>query len=64
MPKFGIRSIVTYALVGGVLAATFIGVEPGDRANLDNLAALAVGFFFAREASKNDDSGPTGGAGA
>lgn len=64
MPRFGVRSVVTYALVGGVLAATFVGVEAGDRANLDNLAALAVGFFFAREATKNGGNGPTGGASA
>lgn len=46
MPKLGVRSVVTYALTGAVIAATFIGTAPENRATLDNAFMLALGFFF------------------
>ena len=46
MPRLGVRSVVTYALVGGLIAATFIGVPIENRSTMDNAAMLALGFFF------------------
>ena len=47
MSKFpGVRSVITYALVGAVIAATFAGVATEQRATIDNAMMLALGFFF------------------
>lgn len=63
MPKFGVRSVVTYALVGAVIAATFIGTPMENRATLDNAFMLALGFFFKAVADAASRP-PSGGAGA
>ncbi len=48
MPKLGVRSVVTYALVGGMLAATFLHTPAESRNVLDQALMLALGFFFAK----------------
>lgn len=48
MPRIGVRSIVTYALTGAIIAAMFVGVPITEQATVSNAAMLALGFFFAK----------------
>ena len=50
MPKLGVRSAVTYALVLAVIAATFLQTPPDSRNVIDQALMLALGFFFAKAA--------------
>lgn len=43
---------MTYALVGGVIAATFVGTSSTDRQTMDTLAAMAAAFFFAKSTTE------------
>lgn len=47
MPRYpGVRSTITILLVGGLVAAMFVGVPLVEQVNVQSAAMLALGFFF------------------
>lgn len=55
MPRFGVRSIVTYALVGSAIAAMFVGIPPESKQWVEGAALLALGFFFKGDGGSNPE---------
>lgn len=55
MPRFGVRSIVTYALVGSAIAAMFVGIPPESKQWVEGAALLALGFFFKGDGGSNTE---------
>lgn len=48
MPRFGVRSVVTYMLVAASIASRFLGQDITSVTGLDSMTMLALGFLFAK----------------